>query len=378
MSSKLSLVGILDKAFGLFGFSRTTGFQQSMNMGSPFASGTGLAPVIASDLGYYTNGGRATAIEALSCPPIYRGISALVTLISDLKLIYEDGSELSEADKWMNESPGSITPGQRHAALLIDLMLERDAVYWVQRDGDIITEALKLPRECWQLDWLGNVVINGEPAGDQTQFIYFQSLMPLGLLDAAAATIEHYIDLRNTIRSRSKNPIPLLEIHVTSDFEGTPQELAATQERWAKARQAENGAVAITPLGIELKPHTNEAGDQAMLTGARNAVRLDFANFLNLAASLLEGANGASGTYENTLQAKDELITLSLMTFLAPIQQRYSQPDVTKSGKRIKFDLSELTGQTVQDAKGNVGAAVPGAVVDNAQAGSAAAADENP
>lgn len=366
----------MDKAAAFFGFSKSTGFQQSSQMASPFSSGTGLAPVIASDLGYFTNGGRATALEALSCPPIYRGIALLVTLISDLKLIYEDGSELSDEDRWMNESPGSITPGQRHAALLTDLVLARDSVYWVERDGDKIVSALLLPRECWDLDWYGNVVINGETAADQSQFIYFQSLMPLGLLDAAAASIEHYIDLRNTIRSRSKNPMPLVELHVTTDFEGTAKELEATQERWAKARQAENGAVAITPMGIELIIHRPE-DDGAVLTGARNAVRLDFANFLNEAASLLEGANGASATYENTLQAKDELITLSLATWLTPIQQRLSQPDVTKSGKRIIFDLSGLTG-TVTDAKGNAGTAIPGEVVDTQQAGDQAGEQQNP
>lgn len=373
---KLFPVGILEKASKIWNWSSSTGFQQSQNLASPFATGTGLAPVIASDLGYFTTGGRATAIEALSCPPIYRGMSALVTLISDLKLIYEDGSDLSEDDKWMNESPGSITPGQRHAALLIDLAFERDSVYWVERDGDRIVSALKLPRECWQLDWRGNVVINGESIKDQTQFIYFQSLMPLGLLDAAAASIEHYLDLRQTIRSRSKNPMPLVELHVTQEFEGTAKELAETQERWAKARQAENGAVAITPMGIQLIIHKPEDGG-AMLSTARNDVRLDFANFLNLAASLLEGANGSSGTYENTLQAKDELITLSLMTFLAPIQQRYSQPDVTKSGKRIKFDLSDLTG-AIQTAKGNIGAALAPEVVEKPQAGEPGADDENP
>ena len=376
MSCKLSVVGILDRAKQIFGWSSTIGFQQSANLSSPFATGTGLAPVIASDLGYYSNGGRATALEALSCPPIFRGLAVLTTLIGDLRLMYEDGTELSAADAWMNESPGSITPGQRHAALLLDLVLERDSVYWVERDGDAITSALKLPRECWQLDWLGNVVINGEPAKDQSQFIYFQSLMPLGLLDAAASSIEHYIDLRNTIRSRSKNPMPLVELHVTQEFEGTAQELQDTQDRWAKARQAENGAVAITPLGVQVIIHRPEDGG-AMLTEARNANRLDFANFLNLAASLLEGANGSSGTYENTLQSKDELVTLSLLSFLAPIQQRYSQPDVTRSGKRIVFDVRGLSAAP-ESARGNVGTAIAGELVGSPQTSSSPAEAENP
>lgn len=358
LSLKLSLVGLLDRARQLFGFSKSTGFGDSFALASPFSVGTGLAPVLLTDLGYGGEGNPATALEALKCPPIWRGVTALSTLIADLELEYDDGSDLDEADAWMNASEGSITPGARHAALLQDLMFSRDACYWIQREGDTIVSALKLPRELWQLDWMGNITINGQIAQDQSAFIFFQSLMPLGLLDAAADSIHHYHDLRNTIRSRSRNPIPMVELHIEEEFEGTAEELAKAQKDWSAARQAENGAVAFTPKGIKLIPHTGSGNDSDMLTGARNAVRLDFANFLNLAASLLEGANGASGTYENTLQTKDELVTLSLATWLTPIQQRLSQPDVTKSGKKIRFRTSSLT-EAVANARGNTGTATP-------------------
>jgi hypothetical protein len=349
-------VGFLDKARALFGFSASSGFGDAYQLASPFSIGTGLAPVIASDLGYSGSGLPATPLEALSCPPIYRGISLYSTLLAGLVLEYDDGTELSEEDAWMNRTEGSITPGQRHAALLQDLIFHRDSAYWVQRDGDRILGALKLPRELWGLDWLGNIVIGGRPAPRQEDFIYFQSLMPLGFLESGASSVEHYHDIRNTVRSRSKNPIPMVELHITSEFEGTEAELTKAQKDWSIARAAENGAVAFTPNGIELIAHTSSGGDSEMLIAARNAARLDFANFLNLPAALLEGANGTSGTYENTLQTKDELVTLSLATWTTPIEQRLSQPDVTKSGKGIRFRTSDLTSA---DVKGNTGTATP-------------------
>lgn len=351
-------MGFLDKARSLFGYSASSGFGDTYQLASPFSVGTGLAPVIASDLGYYGSGMPATALEALRCPPIYRGIAALSTLAAGLTLEYADGTPLSAEDAWMNESEGSITPGQRHAALVQDLVLERDSCYWVQRQDGKILGALKLPRELWQLDWLGNIVINGKPAANQGDFIYFQSLLPLGLLEAAAESIEHYHDIKNTIRSRAKNPIPMVELHITEEFEGTEDELTKALNDWSTARSAPDGAVAFTPKGIQLIAHQlTDSG--AVMTEARNAVRLDFANFLNLAASLLEGANGASGTYENTLQAKDELVTLSLATFLTPIEQRLSQPDVTTSGKKIRFRIEDLTANTPITAQGNTGNATP-------------------
>lgn len=314
--------------------------------------------MIASDLGYYGPGAPATAHDALTCPPIYRGMAVFQTLIAGLRFKYDDGSELSAEDAWMNAGFGSTTPGMRNADLLQDLAFSRDGVFWIQRDAqnpELIVDAVHMPRETWTLDWLGNVVVNGREVEDQSQFIYFRSLMSIGLLEAAAESIENYLDIRRTIRSRGKNPIPIVEIHVTEEFNGKPEEIQKTQDRWAAARQSPNGAVAVTPPGIEIKIHKAEDAGTA-LESARNALRLDFANFLNQAASLLEGANGASGTYENTLQTKDELITLSLQMFLIPIQQRLSMPDITRSGKGIILDTSGLTASV---AKGNLGTATP-------------------
>jgi hypothetical protein len=350
-------VAFLDKARQLFGFSPSSGFASTYQLASPFSVGTGLAPVIASDLGYYGPGTPATRLDALKCPPIFRGMALLSTLIAALELEYEDGTPLTEADAWMNRGEGSITAGQRHAALLQDLMFDRDSCYWVQREAGTIKGALKLPRELWSLDWLGNVVIGGKAAPVQEDFIYFQSLLPLGLLEAAADSIEHFHDIKNTIRSRSKNPIPMVELHITDEFEGTEAELTKAQKDWSIARSAPDGAVAFTPKGIQLIAHQiNDAG--ALMTEARNAVRLDFANFLNQAASLLEGANGASGTYENTLQAKDELITLSLATYTTAIEQRLS----LAASKPVRFRTSDLTTATAAapvTAQGNTGTATP-------------------
>ncbi|MDN8680276.1 hypothetical protein Q0L73_14220, partial [Staphylococcus aureus] len=65
----------------------------------------------------------------------------------------------------------------------------------------------------------------------------------------------------------------------------------------------------------------------SMLTEARNAVRLDVANFLNINAAMLDGDSGASDNYSNNLQNLIELIGLSLEEFMNPIAQRLTQPD---------------------------------------------------
>jgi len=342
-------VGIFDKVLSIFKFSETSGFTESYSSASIFSTGSGtLAPVIAKDLGYLGAGLPATITEALSVPPIHRAIALYSTAVASVTIP-------DAAPQWLKDGVGSITPEARLVSIVLDLIFHRESVVMVKRDGDEITSGIRLPYEFWELDPYGNVVLNGTTVEDQSQFIYVSSLMPLGLLEAASDTIEHYLDLRNTIRSRSKNPIPLVDLHITEEFEGGEGELTQALDDWTKARQSENGAVAFTPKGIVLNtPGAGTADDGGMLIQARNAVRLDAANFCNLPASMLEGANGASGTYENTLQSKDEFVSLSCAQWLEPIAARFSLPDVT-SGDPWRFDTSSLA---PGDAKGNTGTAV--------------------
>lgn len=322
-----------------------------MALASPFGGAYNLAPVIAQDLGL-PYGASVTALDAYKVPAVSKALALLCGTAANCSFKNEDGTA---ADAWLNTTTDAITPGMRTAALVADLILYREAVWFVTRDdAGKINAALHLPRDTWQLSPEGQVQINGinvPPAN----VLYFQSLRALGLLTSAADSIDNYLDIVRTIRSRAKNPVPMLEIHVTEEFAGTKQELQQVVTDWSAARKAENGAVAVTPNCIDLKtPGSNMSGSGEWLIEARNANRLDIANFTNLPASMLEGNSGASGTYENTLQNKDEYVSLSLAEWTLPIQQRLSQPDAC--GKPVRLDVS---GFTVTDAaKGNTGHAV--------------------
>lgn len=346
-------MGIFSKAIDILGYSAQTGLPGSplgtgMALASPFPSGYALAPVIAKDLGL-PYGASATALDAYKVPAISKALALYAGTVSNCRVIEDDTRE--PLPGWINATDDAITPGMRMAALVSDLILYREAVWLVTRDGDGITAAMHLPRDTWDLNPAGEVTIQGKPLPSEN-VIYFQSLRPVGLLVAAADSIEHYHDMTRTIRSRGKNPIPMVEIHVTEECTLTKTEIQQVVDDWATARQSENGAVAVTPPGIELKMHATP-GSGEWLIEARNALRLDVANFTNLPAALLEGNSGSSGTYENTLQNKDEYVTLSLAEWTGPIEQRLSQPDVF--GKPVRLDVSGLT---VLDARGNTGQAV--------------------
>jgi hypothetical protein len=255
----------------------------------------------------------------------------------------------------VNKTWNAIPAGKRRAGLVQDIFLHNQALLAVERDGQGIQDALWWPRHSWKLDGKGEVQTQDEHGVWRTEprqerFIWIPGLLPMSFMDFAAESIRQYVGLCQTITNRSKSAIPMVELKVTQDWNGTPEELKAAQQAWNQARSMEGGATAVTPYGIEVKIHLGNE-DQAMLIEARNAIRVDFANYANLNASIVDGASGASDTYSNTLQDANEFLRLSTGLWMLPITQRLSQDDVL--GQPItwdhsKFDLTPATGNTGQ------------------------------
>lgn len=340
-------MGLFDKILSIASYSPSTGWADNSVLASPWSTGAGLAPLI------FPAGSPAqvTTAMALTVPPVVRAIALYSTVASKLTLSADAG----ETPVWMNTTFDAITPGKRLAATVQDLIFHGDACWIVDRADGGIRDALLMPRDLWQTDSLGRIMVNGELVDDQSQFIYFDSLLPQGFLEYAAEAVTEYRSLRRTINDRADNPIPLIDLHVTEHFEGTSEELAEAQANWNKARRAPGGATAITPLGVEAKPISVGNADDELLISAQNNMRLTMANFLNINAAMLDGNNGTSDTYSNTLQNKNEFESLSMSTWLTPIEQRLSQPDVMPVGRRVRFDDFDTA---PADTKGNTGTAV--------------------
>ena len=336
-------VGLFDKILTLASYSPSTGWANAA-IASPWSVGSGLDPVIFPEVSNLA----VTRSMALTVPPVARAIALYSTAVAKLTLTAESGV----TPRWLNNTFDSVTPGKRLANIVQDLIFHNESCLIVDRDGDGIRDALHMPYDLWSTDQLGRITFNDEPAEDQSQFIYLQGLMPEGFLSYAADSVREYRSIRRTINDRADNPIPMIELDVQDEFEGTDEELADAQRKWNKARRAPGGATAITPRGVKANPMSPASSDDVLLIGARNAVRLDMANFLNINAAMLDGNNGTSDTYSNTLQNKNEFESLSLSTWTTPIEQRFSQPDVHP----VKVHFPRF--DTADDAKGNTGTAV--------------------
>lgn len=321
---------------------------------SPWGPRTDLAGVVlAGDAAAVIRGGAGstTVDRALKVPAVARAVAQISASVAQLGLKAEGEGEVAWLD---GPAEGPISGAYMWAQCALDLFWSQATVLAVlERDAaGYPAHVERVPLGLWSMDQDGRVQIDGEDV-DQRSVIYVPGLTPTGFLGMAGEHIDHYLGLLSTIGSRSRNPIPLIDLHLTEDWAGSTRELEATRDAWAKARQHENGAVAITPRGIEAKAMmAGSSDDQAMLIAARNAARLDVANFANLPANMLEGDNGASGTYQNTLQKHSEFIRLSLPLFTVPLAARLSQDDVTPPGVRIVVPLDDLDA-VMTDPNGN-------------------------
>lgn len=321
---------------------------------SPWSTGAGLARLVLGDgaRDAITGGaGTITIEQAMKVPAVARATAQISASVAQIGLRAEGGTV-----EWLNgPTEGAVSGPYMWAQCALDLLWKGATVLAVTEVGTdgLPSRVERVPLHLWTLDTAAGVVqIDGHDV-DQSRIIFVPGLVPMGFLDTAPEHVEHYMSLVRTIGSRSRNPIPLIDLHLTDDWAGEPDELEQVRDDWAAARQHENGAVAITPRGIDARPMmAGTSDDQAMLIAARNAVRLDIANFANLPANMLEGDNGASGTYQNTLQAHSEFIRLSLPLFTTPLAARLSQDDVTPAGVRVVVPLDDLDDK-MTDPHGN-------------------------
>jgi len=341
-------------AFKIRSFNPATGWQGGTAGTTMWNTGAGLAPVIIGGEVISTTG--VTVQQALSIPPVARAVMVYASVIAGQPLAAtKDGAAYDLP--WLTKTDGALTPALRNVKLMQDIFFAGHACLQVKRDGaGMVTDALHMPLDRWDLDAEGYVMQDGL-AVPQDNYVYIPGLLPMGFLTYAASTIRSYEAMVRTVESRTANPVPLIAIFIDEDCTLEDDEIEEVINNWSAARKSKNGAVAVVPKGIRIEVLGMEANDGAVLTAGRAAARLDVANFVNMPGALVEGNNGSSGTYENTLQNQNEFSALSLPLFTLPIALRLSQDDVTPAGVSVAFDSSDFDAMA-SSAQGNTGAAV--------------------
>ncbi len=296
-----------------------------------------------------------TRAEAMTLPPIVKGRAIITGQIAPAPLrCYDENGLTAEQPKWLYHTEGAVSPYLRMLWTVDDLIFAGYSLWGCTRDAaDQIVTAERIPVEWWQFDADGRIVVNGEPV-DEREVILIPAPSE-GLLEFATRSIRAAIALEEAYIKRARNPVPLVELHETSDGALEDDEITDAVQGYADARKDDNGTVVFTPYNIELKVH-GEQSPQLAIEG-RNFVKVDVANFLNLPAAALDGSlSTASLTYSTQEGTRNELADYSISYWAAPIEARFSQDDVVPPGKRVRLDFTELrtvnpspTGPTTKD-----------------------------
>lgn len=321
---------------------------------SPWTEGALTAVVWADILG--VDAVPVSRAEAMKVPAVVKARQILAGSIARLPLRALIGAdELDAADQpsWLYRTDGPTSPWHRMAWTVDDLMFYGWSLWAVKRGAaDVILTAARVPIERWKFDRDGSVLVDDRPAS-AGQYILIPGPAE-GLLAHGATTIRSARSLELAWAGRIRNPIPTTELHQATPDPLTDDEIDQLVKDYSEARLDANGAVVFTPHEIELKTHGESTAD--MFIEARNAVRLDVANFTGLPGAALDGSLSTASLTYVTQDGKRSELAEATQLWTGPIEARLSQDDVVPRGWRVRFDASDLTtttpsptGPTVED-----------------------------
>lgn len=350
-------VGLLDKlSRNVRAADRLSAGASALPLVSPLAgSSASIQQVVWSEF-FAGEVAEVTRLGAMQIPAMKRGRDLLTSMIAGMQLQEWEGDNETTPDWLHNTSATGISPWHRMAMTIDDLIFYDWSLWVISRDGSgEVTDALRMPYERWSIDDFTGAVYVDEKQVSAEEVIVFPGNGSGGLLANGATTIKGYRALERSWIGRAQNPIPLVELHQTSDdplTDGTDEygnedpeadtnEIQRLINEWSAARTSPTGAVGYTPNGIELRVHGAVATD--MYTESRNAAVLDVARLLGLPASLLDGSmSTATLTYSTTEGKANEFAMYSVPTWTNPIEARLSLDDVSPAGRVIRFDRSLL------------------------------------
>lgn len=320
-----------------------------------------LSPILWNDL-WGVDAAPVTVMDALTVPAIAKGRAILRSLIIGRPLRALRGPDAVDPQPaWLYRSDRGLAPQYRLGLILDDLifrdasllLVDRGAVPAGESRGPIL-DAVHVPYESWSVHEDGTIWVGDEQANEDS-VVYIPGPGP-GLLAMAGSHIRAALDTEGAWSSRVKYPFPAMILReANDDVRLTSDEAAKYVEAVASARRDPRNAVAFVPYGIEVEAHGAESTD--LFESGRNALRLDFANFMNIPAALMEGSMAtASLTYSTQEGKRSELFDYTLAYWTNPIEHALSVDSVCPRGQRIRFDWTDLetnpappTGALVED-----------------------------
>lgn len=314
---------------------------------SPYDDVNHLAHVAVAD--WLPHNGVLTREAAMAVPAVKRGRTIICTTIARIPLAaYRGETRLTGPDRplWIDRTDGPVSPYHRMIWTVDDLLFYGWSLWAVARDeSGRIRAADRVPFESWRLDGPHVVYIgvDGTETIARPDSVILIPGSDEGLLRTSGGAVRHAADLLRSASKAAENPAAYLDLHQTNDAPLTDDQADKLIARWSAARRGENGGVAVTSAGIEVR----ELGtyDAHLVVEGRNAAALDVARAMSLPGSALDATvDKASLNYENQESKARDLIDYGLGAYMSPIVARLGLDDVVPRGVAIRFALDAETG----------------------------------
>lgn len=337
----MGLLDTLGSALGLRGYR-----PDYLAISSPFAEGD-LQKIAWSDV-FGIDYAPVSRAEAMAVPAISKARDLLTDSIGRLSMRAvrktatgaDEVLDRASTPRWLYWTPGAVSPYLRLAWTVDDLLFYGESLWecTVDSDNRPLT-AWRVPYDQWSVDPANGELLDADHQPYGARALYIPS-HTAGLLVRSGDTLRSAISIGHTITQRSKVAVPVMEIRVTED-EVTEQELVDLRAAYVEARADKDGAVVVTPRGVELVGHGDKADSGFMVEG-RNAMRLDVANITGVPGALLDASTAtASLTYSTTEGKRSEFYDYSVSPFIQTLAGRFSQDDCVPYGTRVEFDFTD-------------------------------------
>jgi phage portal protein BeeE len=190
--------------------------------------------------------------------------------------------------------------------------------------------------------WFGpsdQVQFNGVDV-DSTNLVQF--LAPsMGIVYSGAAAIDTAWKLDNAARRFSSNEIAAGYLQQRGGEPMSAEDLGELAAAWSIARQ--RNAIGALNEFVEWKEYAADPSKLQLVEG-RQYQALELARLANIPPYLVGAPTGSGMTYQNALQARQDLYLFGAKPYLDCLQETLSGNNVLPAGKHVEFDLDDYLG----------------------------------
>jgi hypothetical protein len=288
-----------------------------------------------------------TRKEAMSIPAVSAGRNRIVQLADrPLHALDADDADVTGKHPWLYRTDTTETPWERLAHTYDDWIfygwslwiLARGATPTGAQHGPV-QDARHCPYDRWGINDSGDVEVDGQLL-PPSQCLLLRGPFD-GLLNVAAESIRAGKALERAWASRVRNPTPTVIVEEKNEGDFTKKEAQRYVKDISTALQNPDGAVFFAPAKANIRLEGASGID--VLTEARNAIRIDIANYLNLNASALDGAKPQSTLTYETQETESTELNDRMTFWTAPLEHTLSMDEVVPRGTRIRFDFATTT-----------------------------------